>query len=334
MGRRYAERFNDEASLISSAFALGQAYWNRGEFSQAERILSDTIGALPRGMPGTQSGTTGTASLMCLVSLSHTHSLAGDSRQALARGLEALEMAMETERPYDLSYAHAALGLAHLTFGELADAIRHLEEASRIARSHEIMLLLPHTARYLGRALALDGQLDKAEQILAEAVEQTRSQSLAALSGWCLAELGFVRASRVPIVDAEPLVNDALTFARRQKYRALEAHALRVMGIVVAKAGDDDALARAACCFTEAVALAREIAMRPEQALSHHARADLLAATGRLSEARTDLLTALELYRAMGMVRGERSASASLADVMRSGGQASMMQTAAGSQTV
>ena len=73
--------------------------------------------------------------------------------------------------------------------------------------------------------------------------------------------------------------------------------------------------------------------MRPEQALSHHAAADLLAGTGRLSEARTELLTALELCRTTGMVRDERSANASLAYVtMRSGGHE--FNSAAGSQTV
>jgi class 3 adenylate cyclase/tetratricopeptide (TPR) repeat protein len=299
-GRAFAERFDDEACLVSSGFALGQAYWNRGDLDKAEQILSQIIEAHALDRRKRHGGTTGTASLMCLVSLSHTHSLLGQREQAFARSREALEMAMEMERPYDLSYAHAAQGFAHLTFGELEQATSHLEEASRIARAHEIMLLVPHAARYLGRAYALVGWLDEAEKLLAEAVQQARSQSLVALWGWCSAALGFTRALAGAHREAKSLVADAHDFAHRQGYRALEAHALRLMGFVNARQGD---LPVSEQCFRGAVMLARQIGMRPELALSHHGLGDLLAGTNRPAEARAEFAMALELYGSMGMSR-------------------------------
>jgi class 3 adenylate cyclase/tetratricopeptide (TPR) repeat protein len=311
-GRAFAERFADEACLVSSAFALAQAWWNRGDFAKAEEILSDTVRNQPFDRRKRHGGTTGTATLMCLVSLSHTHSLAGQCEQALMRGREALEMATEIERPYDLSYAHAALGLAHLTIGELDGAIVHLEEASRISRAYEILLLVPHAARYLGRAYALAGRLDEAEKILVEAVQQTRSQSLAALCGWCSAELGFTRGLSGAHRAAESPVRDALDFARRQGYRPLEAHAMRLMGLLGARAGDHDAPAGERW-LTEAAALAHEIGMRPELAHCHHDLGELFADGGRPAEARAELAAALELYVSMGMVRHVTSVKAALA---------------------
>jgi class 3 adenylate cyclase/tetratricopeptide (TPR) repeat protein len=314
-GRALAERFGDEACLVSSGFALGQAYWNRGDLGQAEAVLSEIVRTHALDRRKRHVGTTGTASLMCLVSLSHTHSLSGEFQQAFIRSREALEMAMEMERPYDLSYAHAAQGLAHLTIGELDRAICHLEEASRISRAHEIMLLVPHAARYLGRAYALAGRLDEAEKLLEEAVGQTHSQSLAALYGWCSAALGFTRALGGAHREAESLVKDALDFAHRQGYRPLEAHALRLMGVISARAGDATSAQSGEQWFRDAAMLAGEIGMRPELAHCHHGLGDLLANAGRAGEARTELGVALELYGSMGMVRDAGLATASLVAV-------------------
>jgi class 3 adenylate cyclase/tetratricopeptide (TPR) repeat protein len=312
-GRTLAERYANEACLISSGFALAQAYWNKGDFPKAEQVLSQTISNHAREWRSTRAGTTGTTLLMCLVSLSHTYSLKGQFDQAFMRGREALEMAMETERPYDLSYAHAAQGLAHLTAGDLENAIRHLEEASRIARDYEIMLLVPHAARYLGRAYALVGRLAEAETLLVEAVEQTRSQSLSALCGWCSATLGFTRALGGAHSEAALLLGNALDFAHRQGYRPLEVHALRLRGVIAAMAGRHAVSEQSSeKCFRDAVTLADQIGMRPELAHCHHGYGDLLADMGRPAEARTELAIALDLCGSMGMLRDAGLVNASI----------------------
>ena len=251
---------------------------------------------------------------MCLVSLSHTHSLVGQFEQAFVRSREALEMATEMERPYDLSYAHAAQGLAHLTVSELDKAICHLEEASRISRAYEIMLLVPHATRYLARAYALAGKLDEAEKLLVEAVQQTRSQSLAALWGWCSATLGFTRALAGERGEAKALLNEVLEFAHGRGYRPLEAHTLRLIAVIEA-AGCDHAenTQSGEQWFHNAASLARKIGMKPELAHCHQGLGDLLANTRRAAEARGELRTALELYSSMGMVRDVAMVNASLA---------------------
>jgi tetratricopeptide (TPR) repeat protein len=312
-GRALAEQLNDEACLVSSGFTLGQAYWNRGEFTRAHWILSSTVGAAIIDRRKRHNVTTGTGSLMCLVLLSHTHSLTGQFKDAFSLGREALELAAEIERPYDLSYAHAGQGLAHLTIGELDEAIQHLQEASRIARTHEIMLLLPHAARYLGRAYTLAGRLEDAERVLVPAVHQTREQSLAPLWGWCSATLGLVRALNGAFEEATVLIGEALDFAHKKGYRALEAYALRQKGILCAKADScTSSFDQTERWFRCAAKLAQDIGMQPELAHCHHGLGDMFIQAGRPTEARAELAAALELYRAMGMLRDSERSGISL----------------------
>ena len=52
---------------------------------------------------------------------------------------------------------------------------------------------------------------------------------------------------------------------------------------------------------TQALALAEELGMRPLQAHCHRGLGMLYAATGQRDQARTELSTAIDLYRAMDM---------------------------------
>lgn len=301
-GRALAKRLGDLDCFISSGFALGQAYWNRGDFWKAEEVLSGTIKAATGDPRRRHSGTTGTPLVLCLVSLSHTYALVGQPEQALAHGRKALGIAMDANRPYDLSYANAALGLSHLTVCEFDSAVRHLEEALRVARGYEITLLIPHAARYLGRAYAATGRLDEASALLTDTIEQARSRSLAALHGWCAAALGATRLLCSAPDEAEALVTEALDFARRQGYRPLQAHASRLLGAVQAyKCTDAASAARAGATFRAAARLARGLGMRPELAQCHQGLADLLVRNGREDEAQAEAATAAELYAACGM---------------------------------
>lgn len=313
-GRALAQRLNDEACLVSSGFALGQAYWNKGEFGKAEDVLSGTLKIVAGHSLKRNFGTTGTASVLCQVSLSHTYSFTGRSKQAFARSREALDIATTTGRPYDLSYARAALGVAHLAVEDFGEAIRHLEEALGIARSCEVMLLIPHAARFLGRAYALTGQLEKAEALLSATVEQARSQSLMALHGWCVAALGLTR-----LLDGAPdvaliLLGQTLEFAQRQGYRPLQVHALRLLGLAEAAKGADPAAGiKAEASFRNAVELAQAIGMRPELAYCHRGLAELQAGTGRHREARAQLAAAIEAYDFSSIASGAAQARAMLA---------------------
>ena len=62
-------------------------------------------------------------------------------------------------------------------------------------------------------------------------------------------------------------------------------------------------------------ALAVELGMRPLQAHCHHALGTLYAATGQAEQARVELSTAMEMYRAMEMTFWLPETEAALAQV-------------------
>lgn len=318
-GHALAEELDDPVCLVNAGFALGQAYWNRGDFADAVEALSRTLALVSGDARRRYAGTTGTPSVLCLVSLSHSYCLMGLLDHALARAREALEISEETGRPYDLSYTHAALGLAHLTAGDLADAVRHLEEALRLCRAGEIRLLFPHTARYLGRAYALAGRLDEARLLLEEAIEQTKMQSLVPLHAWCAAALALTQLLGGAFEEAEETAGTARELAARHGYRPLQAHAARILGAIATERGDGASLLRAETWLGEAAILARDLGMQPELGHSQRNLADLFARTGRDVEAQRALAMAGELYRASGMKPYAAEVEAALAASAYSG---------------
>ena len=321
LGREIAHQLGDGASAITASYALGQAHWYRGDLQHAERVLSESAALLTGDLRHRYSGTTGTGSVLCLGCLANTHSFMGNFDKAFACSEEAWAIALETGRPYDLSYARTARGLAFLTRGDLDPAIKDLEEALRSCRAGEIRLLVPATLRYLGRAYALARRLDEARTLLEEAIEQTKSQALVALEAWCSSALALIYLSSDLVQQAEATGAAALELAQKHRYRPVEIHALRLLAAICAKRGPSD-FDRAEARCREALALAGEIGMLPEIAHCHRDLADILSRANRPSEARMELSAALKLYRSMGMEGYAGEADTSLAvlpDRSRSG---------------
>jgi hypothetical protein len=74
-------------------------------------------------------------------------------------------------------------------------------------------------------------------------------------------------------------------------------------------------VASAATYSQQALTLAEELGMRPLVAHCHHGLGRLYAQTGRAKQARTALITAIDLYRAMDMTFWLPQAEAALAQV-------------------
>jgi hypothetical protein len=67
--------------------------------------------------------------------------------------------------------------------------------------------------------------------------------------------------------------------------------------------------------YQQALALAEELGMRPLQAHCHRGLGTLYAATGQQEQARTELSTAIEMYRVMEMTFWLPQTEAALAQV-------------------
>jgi tetratricopeptide (TPR) repeat protein len=136
-------------------------------------------------------------------------------------------------------------------------------------------------------------------------------QALFSLFSLPLAE-AQVRIGRLE--EAHALVERALALARTHRERGHEAYALRLLGELAA-CRDPQERALAAAHYQQALVLAEELGMRPLQAHCHRGLGTLYATSGWWEQARTELSTAIEMYRAMAMTFWLPQAEAALAQV-------------------
>jgi tetratricopeptide (TPR) repeat protein len=94
--------------------------------------------------------------------------------------------------------------------------------------------------------------------------------------------------------------------------RNAAAYALRLLGDIAARCEPPEA-AQAEAHYRHALALAEELGMRPLQAHCHLGLGTLCVKTGQREQARTELATAIELYRDMDMAFWLPQAEAALA---------------------
>ena len=106
----------------------------------------------------------------------------------------------------------------------------------------------------------------------------------------------------------------ALSLARTHQERGSEAWTLRLLGDLAAQEPAVQGEA-AASYYTQALALAEELGMRPLQAHCHRGLGTLYARQGQRQQARAALATAIDLYRDMEMTFWLPQAEAALAQV-------------------
>jgi Flp pilus assembly protein TadD len=114
--------------------------------------------------------------------------------------------------------------------------------------------------------------------------------------------------------EAHTLVEQGLALARAHQERGHQAYALRLLGAIAAHR-DPPEVEQAEAAYQQALALAEELSMRPLRAHGHLGLGTLYAKIGRLEQARVELSTAIELYRAMDMPFWLPEAAAALAQV-------------------
>jgi tetratricopeptide (TPR) repeat protein len=127
-------------------------------------------------------------------------------------------------------------------------------------------------------------------------------------------QLGEAYLLAEQIEDARACADRAVLLARQRGERGHEAWALRLLGEIASHHDHSDA-ATAEARYGAAMALADELGMRPLQAHCHRGLGMLYAKIGRVEQARTELSTAIELYRAMAMTFWLSQAEAALARV-------------------
>ena len=116
----------------------------------------------------------------------------------------------------------------------------------------------------------------------------------------------------------ERVAECALALARAHQERGHQAYALRLLGDMAARRESPES-ALAESHYRQALALADELGMRPLVVHCHIGLGMLYRKIDRREQARAELSTAIELYRAMDMTFWLPQAEAALAEAVGSG---------------
>jgi tetratricopeptide (TPR) repeat protein len=291
-----AAALGDSALQADISYRLGKAYYNVGDFRRAAELLRWTVEATDRQLdtPGADMR------ILAQAWLAITLGPLGAFAEGRRHGEEALRGAMLAGRGNAPIDAHLCLGHLYLTQGELEHAMRVLEQGLALCHAAGNRIDLRPIVAGLGYAAALQGRLVEGRTLLEEAINESirtgglqgNASRLAWLSEVC--RLGGGSA------EAKQHARQALDLARQYKERAHEALALYQLGVVQTHTDPLDAM-QAAAHYQQALALAKELGMRPLMAHCHLGLGRLYHQIGHAAAARATLATAINLYHAMDM---------------------------------
>jgi class 3 adenylate cyclase/tetratricopeptide (TPR) repeat protein len=220
----------------------------------------------------------------------------GRFTEGLARGEEAIHIAAEADHPISLAVAYQAMGYLSICRGDVDNAITFCSQGLDICRRWDIRQTIATLAIYLSQALALAGQIDKALTYL----EQTGGLPTVVNSsqhGISFAEL-YLRAGRLE--EAFHFAQRSLELASANQERGLQASALWLLGDIAMHTNPPECQ-QAGPHYQQALSLANDLGMRPLQAHCHRGLGTLYSQTNWAEQSRTELSTAIEMYRDMEM---------------------------------
>jgi tetratricopeptide (TPR) repeat protein len=272
-------------------------------------LLRGNVEALARGTPNL-------VRILSQAWLGRVLSAIGEFAEGRHQGEAALRLALVERRRELPIAAHGCLGLLYLTKGDLEMAIPVLEQGLALGRASGGRDWSRDIAGGLGEAYVHTGRLAEGLALLEEARKDDLRTGALVSSPTRLRQLSAVSLLAGRLNEASQYAEQVLDSARQQQARGEEAHVLSQLGVIHAQAIPLDAeLAEAQ--YQEALMLAEPLGMRPLQAHCHFGLGTLLVKTGRQEEGRTELTTAIALYRAMEMTFWFPQAEGALAQVER-----------------
>ena len=286
----------DVALEVPANVYLGYVYGALGEFQKAKGHLLRNVEILDGALAHELFGLAAHPSVLTRVRLMSAHAELGEFPEAIAVEGDVIKLAQAINQPFASQLTYWGIGRARARKGDFQQAIAHLEMAERLTREWDIIVMRPAAVTSLGFACASAGQSHAAVALLDEALRLPPNVHLWSGGGW-LGE-GLLRLNRVE--EASRVATDDLRFATEIGARADEAWALRLLGEIHSHPGSLNPK-QAGENYGRALALAQELNMRPLAAHCHLGMGRLYQRTGRDSDAKPELLRAVDMYRQMDM---------------------------------
>jgi class 3 adenylate cyclase/tetratricopeptide (TPR) repeat protein len=247
--------------------------------------------------------------------MAYCHAELGNFAEGRVLGEAGLQIAETVAHPTSLMFAAWGAGLLALRQGDLAGALPRLEQAVRIGRQDDLAHYFPRMAGALGEAYILDTRLADAVALLRQARESSAlrhgGDRIALL---CTLPLVHAHLLSGHLEEAQHLATWTLPQTLEYQERGHQAYALRLLGAIAAQRVPLDST-QAERYYQQALVLTEELGMRPLQAHCHHGLGTLYTTLGHAEQARTELSTTIDLYRAMDMTFWLPQAKAALAQL-------------------
>jgi tetratricopeptide (TPR) repeat protein len=298
-----------QMQAVSQSF-LGLAYWSQGAYRKGVLVAGRNLALEPGrelerfGMALLPAVYSRTIVAWCLAEL-------GDFPGAMAVGREAVAIGERAGHAHSRAFGCLGLGTALLRRGAAGPAIDVLERGVALCRVHEMPAMFIESAAPLAAAYGEHGRPDLALGLLTEAVAV--AVDLRHGFGHWLKTGGLAEAHLQGgrPADALPLAQHFVKLTRAVGARGAEAWGLRLVGEAAALQATPR-IEGAEAAFTECLALADELEMRPLVARCHLSRGELRLRCG-MADARRDLETARDGFQALGMPAWRDRAEVALA---------------------
>jgi tetratricopeptide (TPR) repeat protein len=316
-GQRALALATASGDLVLHALAnqyLGLAFQARCDYRRALNYFGQAVAFFAGARHGERFGQVLLPAVYSRASLAVCHAELGMFVEGSALGEEGLRIAEAVHHLSSLMFASWGRGLLALRQGDLRRALSLLEGAVGICRETDQPGNFPLLAAALGAAYTLGGRVADAELLLTQAMEQTMGMGMVWSQAHCRLSLGEAQWLAGRLEKAQALAEQALTLACTRQEHSLQAHALRLLGDIAARREPPEH-GQAEAHYRQALTLAEELGMRPLQAHCHRGLGTLYAATGQREQARTELATAIEMYRSMDMTFWIPQTEAALAQV-------------------
>jgi class 3 adenylate cyclase/tetratricopeptide (TPR) repeat protein len=290
-----AERGDDPGLRIVANNYVGIACLTSGDYLQACDAFLLVAETAKDAMLHERFGQAAVPAVLSRWGLALASGERGAFKDAVVHAQEGMRIA-EPTNAYSRFLAFHALGCVNVMRGDLVQGVAALEQALAVCRDWNLGVLLPMACGAMGYGYLQGRDPARALTLLREACASYDSTGMGVFQSLAEVRLGEALLIAGQHGKASEAAVRGLTLARERGERGHEAHALRLL----AEMGSTREPADEAP-YHDAIALARELGMRPLVAHCHLGLGKLYQRTDRRQDAQEHLTTAITMYRDMDM---------------------------------
>jgi tetratricopeptide (TPR) repeat protein len=202
---------------------------------------------------------------------------------------------VSNDRPYDLVAASYGRGVVQLLLGNIDEAEIALDNTLRASRESEIRLFLPPILTALGSIYSQRGKANLARDTLLQAKHEAEALGHQTSMVAVLPYLGTALSNLGDAAEGLALTRACQASAKQKGYGATEALAILAEAGILSLQGP--AVAEEAVASAQrTIAIADRLEAGPLQGLARGLLSRLYLASGRVSEARDELIQAIALF--------------------------------------